>query len=972
MSLRENQRTAVEASLATNFTSGIHFHATGTGKSWIALELALAFQRFHGSAATNILWICEHKSILTEQFNRTTLSQRGYGEIYKKFMVLDFSEKKPQDWCDQVNSATFWKRPMLIIINRAFLTSSLKYERLRLPIHLVIHDECHTIVNSTTQQFYKWLLREYSEVRCLGFSATPTLAHAPYTRILSQYTIYDACTDGTIVPPTISWLKAADGALTTDQIRKVVRTLLEAMPYKKCLLWCGMIDTCRQYAKEWRDDPAFDGWMVAVDTSEEAVAHSDCKFASYEEFKEREEKALLFCASKHREGSDIYNLDSCVFLDLVANRCPKTFIQCVGRVLRCDPAGKKKTGLVVDVSAWSSIRICDRINAYLNPTGTTDVSTFPFHYSFNTLEKTVQLHTLSMVKTEQAERPVGSQVLPLAHRFVRELPSDPVYSTRLREELELFEAKDLSQYIHRALDILNITNSAKIPHVTRGSCGSSLVCYLLGIGHVDPVRWNIKFARFMNEYRTSLPDIDFDFPHTMRDEVFLQIQMMWPGQVARISNHIHYHKKSALREAIRKAGVRKQLSTLQLHDTIQKMPVRTRLQVYSDCKKLENTFKGYSLHCGGIVLYPEGVPTALKLKTARSATFSQITLNKRDIAKEKQFKIDILSSRALTQLMDARRYANIHDDLHFDAFLTDQKTSEMLRCGDNIGITLAETPLIRKAFRSVQPKTLEDVAHCLAVIRPAANDKLVFDDDVIDILAHALECSDAEADRYRRGLGNSDKEMIADLKRKLSGEVLEALKDVRNYGFCKSHAFSYAQLVWQLAYMKAHYPQAFWRSALKHCDSSYRKWVHLYEARLVGVSSAPVKHASIFAQNRRAKAKRQATTQEEQLRRLGIWEGEEFFAGTYMRCQNQERAETSAKTSAETSAEIRGLIAWTRTISWEKRIKKIACMVGIGPREYVEVLLVGKQMMPTKSIGVTCKNVTKVGDIWIAENPVFW
>jgi hypothetical protein len=47
-------------------------------------------------------------------------------------------------------------------------------------------------------------------------------------------------------------------------------------------------------------------------------------------------------------------------------------------------------------------------------------------------------------------------------------------------------------------------------------------------------------------------------------------------------------------------------------------------------------------------------------------------------------------------------------------------------------------------------------------------------------------------------------------------------------------------------------------------------------------------------------------------------------------------------------------------------------MVGIGPREYVEVLLVGKQMMPTKSIGVTCKNVTKVGDIWIAENPVFW
>jgi DNA polymerase III alpha subunit len=71
----------------------------------------------------------------------------------------------------------------------------------------------------------------------------------------------------------------------------------------------------------------------------------------------------------------------------------------------------------------------------------------------------------------------------------------------------------------RALEILDMTKH--IPHVTRGSCGSSLVCYLVGISHVDPIKYNIKFSRFLNIYRNNLPDIDFDFPYNMRDEVFL-------------------------------------------------------------------------------------------------------------------------------------------------------------------------------------------------------------------------------------------------------------------------------------------------------------------------------------------------------------------------------------------------------------------------------------------------------------------
>ena len=119
--LRKNQRNAIDVSLNNNFKSGVHFHATGTGKSWIALELALAYNNLNKTK--NILWLCEQKSILIEQFNISTIRNKGYENIYKKFIVINYTEKKDSDWYSKVNIASFWKKPILLVINRSFLIS---------------------------------------------------------------------------------------------------------------------------------------------------------------------------------------------------------------------------------------------------------------------------------------------------------------------------------------------------------------------------------------------------------------------------------------------------------------------------------------------------------------------------------------------------------------------------------------------------------------------------------------------------------------------------------------------------------------------------------------------------------------------------------------------------------------------------------------------------------------------------------
>jgi hypothetical protein len=906
--LRSNQLHAISVSVDNDFASGVHFQATGTGKSWIALHLAIQFQKTYPKC--NILWLCEQKSILSDQFERSVLKERHFESIPQTFLLMNYSETKPAEWVENVNSSRVWAKPKLILINRAFLTSGDKYTRLRLPIHLVIHDECHSIGNATTKAFYAWLKHHSPTTRIIGFSATPRLEE-PFTQLLSQYSIYDAVQDGVIVPPHISWITSAT-EVTSERIREVVEHTLPTLPYQKLIVWCGMMEECKAAAREWQQH--FPSHLICVDMS---VATPE--FGTYAEFEAATEKAFLFCACKHREGSDIPYLDGCVFLDRVEDRNAKTFVQCMGRVLRL---GEKKTrGWILDGCARSSYQMCERIHTYLSPTS----ASFPWEYRFD-VEATHTVHHLSMTATQLEEvEQKHVERSDVVAKFRRVVPDS--YSERLEMELHVLEKKGLFPYLLRACQILDWTQH--IPHVTRGSCGSSLVCYLLGISHVDPVQYNISFARFTSEVRTSLPDIDFDFPYHLRDEVFLALALHWPGKIARISNHVYYHDKSATRQALRDMGIRGFIAKEDMKKTIGNMEEEKQVELARRKTELEDTFRGYMLHCGGITYFEDGVPEELVIG---HGFLPQIRLNKVDVADDKRFKIDILSSRGLAQLHECNGFRSI--EFHVDE--CDAETMEMLCRGDNIGITQAESCLMRSAFQLMQPRTIEHIAMCLAIIRPMAKDSrkeeveeikdhewLVFDDDAITLIAELFGCSDAEADVYRRAFSKRDKKGMAEFKKRVKKkdtkdkkEQLEQLKHLHLYSFCKSHAFSYAQMVYQLAYWKCHDPKRFWQATLNHVESSYAKWVHLWEAHKAGVCVK--RHsASIYAVHRQQSKK--GMTPLQMLRKFGTWDMEEgFFPGCYLYHKNGQ-------------THFYGLIAAKKSYS-----KKAVLYVGIGD-QYVTV-----------------------------------
>jgi hypothetical protein len=277
------------------------------------------------------------------------------------------------------------------------------------------------------------------------------------------------------------------------------------------------------------------------------------------------------------------------------------------------------------------------------------------------------------------------------------------------------------------------------------------------------------------------------------------------------------------------------------------------------------TFKHYSKHCGGIVIFEEQgeVPKELRLET-EDPLLQQICLNKDETEEAGYIKIDILSNRGLAQLIDSQ----IEARALLDYPTRDAKTELMFAQGDNIGITFGESRGMRKLFLGIKPRFMEDVAIALALIRPAAATRgrkaeflerwkygmediqspelrqIIYDDDAISLIRDVLGCSSSQADRWRKVFAKQNPAGRIEFRKALYAKgvlrttqdhIMEELDYLALYSFCKSHAISYAQLVWALAYEKAHNPHRFWCASLNHCHSEFRKWVHFREARCSGL-----------------------------------------------------------------------------------------------------------------------------------------
>lgn len=593
----------------------------------------------------------------------------------------------------------------------------------------------------------------------------------------------------------------------------------------------------------------------------------------------------------------------------------------------------------------------------------------------------------------------------LSEYFIRSLPEKEEYQSRLKEEFQLIDKFQFELVFQQVYTILQIARELRIPHIIRGSAGSSLVCFLMGITEIDPILYKLELARFMNEGRQDLPDIDIDVPYNRREELYSAIASRWPKMVARISNHVTYGAKVALREsakevlvesfpspALRDADQKRTLKCLQKRQFQLSKLLTTEQETAARelAAKKTGTFKHYSKHCGGIVIFEEEgeIPDELRLETG-DPLLGQIKLNKDETEDAGYIKIDLLSNRGLAQLVEAQ----IESRALLDYPSRDSKTEQLLAQGDNLGLTFGESRGMRKLFLGIKPRFMEDIAIALALIRPAAATRgrkaeflerwkygceeiqspelrqIIYDDDAISLVRDVLGCSSSEADKWRKVFAKQNpagriqfrKALYAKgILRSTQDHIMEELDYLALYSFCKSHAISYAQLVWALAYEKAHNPHRFWCSALNHCHSEFRKWVHYREARCSGLLLTRQKPpyrvglrkgepALIPLANEGEQqllsdmfAKRPSTDAEQSLsdmKRLGYWLSKEFLPNCGVWPESQQTLHNwfgSKREQDQMTVRFRGIIATGRILRRDGLVTLLT--IGVDNKRYIDLV----------------------------------
>jgi len=126
--------------------------------------------------------------------------------------------------------------------------------------------------------------------------------------------------------------------------------------------------------------------------------------------------------------------------------------------------------------------------------------------------------------------------------------SSPVLK-QLAHELDVIERTGLAEFFLICWDIMRFARERGIPAQGRGSAANSIVAYVLGITRVDPIRHHLLFERFINEGRTSYPDIDIDFSSERREEVIQYVYERYgPEHTGMVCNLVTYRARSAVRE----------------------------------------------------------------------------------------------------------------------------------------------------------------------------------------------------------------------------------------------------------------------------------------------------------------------------------------------------------------------------------------------------------------------------------------
>lgn len=307
----------------------------------------------------------------------------------------------------------------------------------------------------------------------------------------------------------------------------------------------------------------------------------------------------------------------------------------------------------------------------------------------------------------------------------------------LHHELGLIGRLEYAPYFLTVNAIVQFARGKDILCQGRGSAANSVVCYVLGITAIDPLKVDLLFERFVSEERREPPDIDVDFEHQRREEVIQWVYDTYGRDKAALCSVVtRYRGRGALRDVGKVLGLPEDLTKLlssqvwrwsegvgenQVKELNLNMEDRRLKLAFELANQLVGTPRHHSQHPGGFVLTHDRLDELVPIEPAAMDKRQIIEWDKDDIDIMKFMKMDCL---ALGMLSCMKRGFDILEERYGEKYdLTsmpddDPATFKMIQKADTLGTFQIESRAQMSMLPRLKPKKFYDLVIQVAIVRP--------------------------------------------------------------------------------------------------------------------------------------------------------------------------------------------------------------------------------------------------------------
>jgi len=317
---------------------------------------------------------------------------------------------------------------------------------------------------------------------------------------------------------------------------------------------------------------------------------------------------------------------------------------------------------------------------------------------------------------------------------------------RLEQELRVIDRLGLAGFFLLHHDMLELAREVAVevrgadsvrallaPGRGRGSSVSSIVCYLTGLSHIDPIAGKLALGRFLHEDLHGLPDIDLDFPRDIRERLIPRVHERYGrDHAALVAAFPTFRARGAIRELGKVLGlpageIERVARSAEPwgRDAENIVPKGSSSPRWRWLSRLVEQAYGLprhlSQHSGGMVIATRPLIDCCPVVPAAMEGRQMVQWDKDSCADAGFLKIDLLGLGMLSAVErcveEIARVRGERVDLSRIPF-DDPQTFKAIRTADTVGVFQIESRAQMQSILRTQPENLDDLVVQVAIVRP--------------------------------------------------------------------------------------------------------------------------------------------------------------------------------------------------------------------------------------------------------------